>query len=119
MAMNAALGQATTTTGTVGGSQVNLTTRQSTLNQANIQSLNQQANKSISTTNNLKNSLLFKNTIFPGQGAEGLCYIKQFPGTLPDPNGPLSTMNVNIESIGVNIQCGPDYHTLTYKLPKP
>ena len=61
MAMNAALSQVSTTSGTVGGNQVNLTTTQSGYNLANAQILEQKSSNAKGSTVNLRNSLLFKN----------------------------------------------------------
>ncbi len=119
IAMNAALGQASTTSGTVGGNQVNITTRQSVLNPANVQMIDQQVANSVTSSNNLKNSLLFKNTIFPDKEVNGLCYIKPFPSNITIAGGIYSTKNVKIVGISVNIRVGTDFHTLTYKMPQP
>jgi hypothetical protein len=118
IAMNAALGQASTTTGTVGDNQVNITTRQSVLNPANVQMIDQQVANSVTSSNNLKNNLLFKNTIFPDKEIDGLCYIKPFPSSITTPKGVYSTERVKIEGVSVNIRIGTDFHTLTYKMPQ-
>jgi hypothetical protein len=117
-AMNAALVQVSITSGTVGDNQVNITTKQSGLNPANLQMIDQQVVNSTASANSLKNSLLFKNTIFPDKKIDGLCYIKPFPSSITTPKGVYSTEKVKIESISVNIRVGTDFHSLTYKMPQ-
>lgn len=117
-AVNAALSQTATTSGTVGGSQVNLTTTQSGYNPANAQIVGQKISNSVASTHSLKNSLLFKNTIFPGKEVSGLCYVKMLPIRINTPQGSYSTDGIKINGLGVNIKIGNDSHMLSFKLPK-
>ena len=117
--LNSALNQATYTTGTVGGSQVNVKTTQSGLNAANQQMLNQKSSNSANTTNSLKNSLLFKSTVMPNDEISGIVYLKNIPSQIKNNKGKnLSTSNVKIKGIGISIRCGKDTHQSKYTIPE-
>ena len=117
MAMNAALSQVSTTSGTVGGNQVNLTTTQSGYNLANAQILEQKSSNAKGSTVNLRNSLLFKNTVLPNQEVSGLVYIKGLPGFIRTSTGNVSTSGIKVLGFGVNVKVGDDFHIISYNMP--
>ena len=117
-AVNAALSQTLTTSGTVDGSQVNLTTTQSGYNPANANLMEQKQLNATTSAERLKNSLLFKNTIFSGKEVSGLCYVRKLPPSISTPQGSYSTRGLIINGLGVNIKLGNDNHMLSFELPK-
>ena len=100
------------------GKDVNLTTTQLGYNPANAQILDQKVSNFTVSVANLRNSFLFKSTIFPNKKVKGLAYIKELPGFISTPNGNFSTSGIKIIGVGINIKFGGNSHSISFKMPQ-
>jgi len=124
LAVNSAL-QSTKTVGTVGEQDIDITTTSTGIDAGDIYLAEKTAQRQLSSTTSLKNSLLQKNTVFPNSIVSGFVFLEELritPNQSTNRRGQAFTDlyrvgSEKITSVHIRIGFGNDYHQFLYHLP--
>ena len=123
LAVNGAL-QSTRTTGTLGSESVDITSTTTGLDAGDLYTIDRTAQRQLSSTTSLQNSLLQKNTVFPNSIVSGFVFLDDLLTDKRRLNrlnnnglGGMEEYKSKVTGVSIRITFGNESHQFWYTLP--